>query len=191
VDGKFSWANGSRLYYANLTASVTDGFPQKEPFRGFLAVGVSRLDNATQERVQDKNSWMPPVLATPRLSSTTFEDKEQIWADNASSSPFFGNVYMCVDEFRSNSRGQALPLPQVVSVSRDGGGTWSQKQVNSAATNNALGFHEACTVRTDSNGVGTSSTRTSRSASPGLAFRQCRSHSTAASTGPSRRTSSR
>jgi hypothetical protein len=153
VDGKFSWANGSRLYYANLTASLTDGFPQKEPFRGFLAVGVSRLDNATQARVQNKDNWMPPVLATPRLSSTTFEDKEQIWADNASSSPFFGNVYMCVDEFRSNSRGQALPLPQVVSVSRDGGDTWSQKQVNSAATNNALGFHEACTVRTDSNGV--------------------------------------
>jgi hypothetical protein len=153
VNGTFSWANGSRLYYANLTASLTDGFPQKEPFKGFLAVGVSRFDNPTAARVQNKANWMPPVLATPRMSSTTFEDKEQIWADNAASSPFFGNVYMCVDEFRSNSRGQALPLPQEVSVSTDGGDTWSQKQVNSAAANTALGFHGACTVRTDSNGV--------------------------------------
>jgi hypothetical protein len=153
VNGTFSWANGSRLYYANLTESLTAGFPQKEPFKGFLAVGVSRFDNPTAARVQNKANWMPPVIATPRMSSTTFEDKEQIWADNASSSPFFGNVYMCVDEFRSNSRGRSLPLPQVVSVSSDGGDTWSQKQVNSAAANVALGFHEACTVRTDSNGV--------------------------------------
>ena len=153
VDGKFSWANGARLYYANLTGSITDGFPQKEPFRGFLAVGVSRLDNPTSTSVLDKASWKAPVLATPRMSSTTFEDKEQLWVDNSASSPFFGNVYMCVDEFRSNSRGRALPLPQVVSVSTDGGDTWSQKQVNSAATNAALGFHEACTVRTDSKGV--------------------------------------
>jgi hypothetical protein len=153
VNGKFSWANGSRLYYANLTASISDGFPQIEPFRGFLAVGVSRIDNPTAMSVLSKNSWMPPVLATTRLSATTFEDKEQIWADNASSSPFFGNVYTCVDEFRSNSHGQALPLPQVVSVSTDGGATWSQKQVNSAETNAALGFHEGCTIRTDSHGV--------------------------------------
>ncbi len=153
VNGTFSWANGSRLYYANLTASLTGGFPQKEPFKGFLAVGVSRLDNPTATSVLDKNSWMPPKLATNRTSTTTFEDKEQIWADNASSSPFFGNVYVCVDEFRSVSRGHALPLPQVVSVSTDGGDTWTQRQVNSAATNAALGFHEGCSIRTDSHGV--------------------------------------
>ena len=87
------------------------------------------------------------------MSSTTFEDKEQIWADNASSSPFFGNVYMCVDEFRSNSHGQALPIPQVVSVSTDGGDTWSKKQVNNASANASQGFKAACSIRTDSHGV--------------------------------------
>src|SRR6266508_3022057 len=92
VNGTFSWANGSRLYYANLTASLEGGFPQKEPFKGFLAVGVSRLDNPTPVSVSSKGSWMAPVLATARISSTTFEDKEQIWADNAATSPFFGNV---------------------------------------------------------------------------------------------------
>jgi hypothetical protein len=153
VNGVFSWANGSRLYYANLTASLTDGFPQKEPFKGFLAVGVSRLDNPTPTSVLSKSSWMPPVLATPRLSSTSFEDKEQIWADNAATSPFFGSVYVCVDDFRSLSRGNALPLPQVVSFSRDGGTTWTQKQVNSSTANSAKGFKAACTIRTDSHGV--------------------------------------
>lgn len=153
VNGVFSWANGSRLYYANLTASLTDGFPQKEPFRGFLAVGVSRLDNPTPASVQNKSSWMAPVLATPRLSSTSFEDKEQIWADNAETSPFFGSVYVCVDDFRSLSSGSAVPLPQVVSFSRDGGNTWTQKQVNSSTANNAKGFKAACTIRTDSHGV--------------------------------------
>jgi hypothetical protein len=153
VNGVFSWANGARLYYANLTASLTDGFPQKEPFKGFLAVGVSRIDNPTATSVQNKNSWMPPVIATSRMSSTTFEDKEQIWADNAATSPFFGNVYMCVDEFRSNSHGPALPIPQVVAISRDGGDTWTKKQVNSATANVAQGFKAACSIRTDSHGV--------------------------------------
>jgi hypothetical protein len=153
VNGVFSWANGARLYYANLTASLTDGFPQKEPFKGFLAVGVSRLDNPTQASVQNKSSWMAPVLATPRLSSTSLEDKDQIWADNAATSPFFGSVYVCVDDVRSLSRGNALPIPQVVSFSRDGGNTWTQKQVNSSTANSTKGFKAACTIRTDSHGV--------------------------------------
>ena len=153
VNGHFSWANGSRLYYANLTASLTDGFPQKQPFKGFLAVAVSRIDNPTATSVMDKNSWMPPVIATPRMSSTTFEDKEQIWADNAATSPFFGNVYMCVDEFRSNSKGQGIPIPQVVAVSTDGGSTWTKRQANNASANSAQGFKAACSIRTDSHGV--------------------------------------
>lgn len=153
VNGTFSWANGARLYYGNLTASLTDGFPQHEPFKGFLGVYVSRLDNPTPTSVLDKNSWMPPVLASPRTSSTTFEDKDQIWADNASSSPSFGNVYMCVDEFRSNSKGQAIAQTEVVSTSTDGGDTWTKRQVANATANPQLGFRAGCSIRTDSHGV--------------------------------------
>ncbi len=155
VNGHFSWANGSRLYYGNLTASVTGGFPQQQPFKGFLGVYVSRLDNPTPSSVLAKSSWMPPVNAAPRTSSTTFEDKDQIWADNASSSPFFGNVYLCVDEFRSQEKSHAGAVSQVeiVSTSTDGGATWTKRQVGSAATNVQQGFHAACSIRTDSNGV--------------------------------------
>ena len=153
VDGQFSWANGSRLYYANLTASLTDGFPQKEPFKGFLGVGVSRLDNPTPASVLNKASWTPPVIASTRTSSTTFEDKDQVFADNAASSPFFGNVYVCMDEFRGQEKGQAVAQTEVVSTSTDGGDTWTKRQVANAATNVQQGFRAGCSLRTDSHGV--------------------------------------
>ena len=68
---------------------------------------------------------MPPVIAS-KQSSATFADKEQIWADNASSSPFFGNVYVCFASFT----GERPPMR--VSRSTDGGDTWSTKQVSPA-----------------------------------------------------------
>src|SRR5438132_7547553 len=46
ADGSFSWANGERVYYANLTSAfstqVEFAFPNPV-FHGFLGVGVSRL----------------------------------------------------------------------------------------------------------------------------------------------------
>jgi hypothetical protein len=176
-DGRFSWANGSRLYYANLTANLTgtggrardaedDVLDPEEPtgqagsrnavFKGFEAVAVSRTDNVAAAAANDKSAWMRPVIVS-KQSQTTFSDKEQIWADNAASSPFFGNVYTCIATFRSNSHGNAAPQPLIVATSRDGGDTWTQKQVT-PATNNPFntrqGFgRSGCTVRTDSHGV--------------------------------------
>jgi hypothetical protein len=161
VNGHFSWSNGSRVYYANLTGAWPSGFAFPNPeFHGFLGVGVSRLDNPTPSSVLNKASWKPPVIVNTHTGQTAFEDKEQIWADNAASSPFFGRVYLCNPEFRSvgqhRGRGGTFPAPLTFSFSADGGSTWSTKQITPAGTNgsgpNLFGL-SGCTVRTDSHGV--------------------------------------
>ena len=147
ASGHFSWDNGSRLYYANLAAN----FPQSGAFKGFEAIAVSRTDDLAAAAAGNPAAWKAPVVIS-KQSSTTFSDKEQIWSDNASSSPFFGTTYVCWATFRSNSRGNALPTPLIVSVSRDGGDTWTSRQV-SPATDNAINTQpDGCTVRTDSHG---------------------------------------
>jgi hypothetical protein len=161
VNGRFSWSNGSRVYYANLTGAWPSGFAFPNPeFHGYLGVGVSRLDNPTPSSVLSKASWKPPVIVNTHTGQTSFEDKEQIWADNASSSPFFGRVYLCNPEFRSNGQhiglGGNFPAPLTVSYSPDGGDTWSTKQITAAGTPGhgptQWGL-SGCTVRTDSRGV--------------------------------------
>lgn len=151
--GNFSWDNGSRLYYANLTSNFSSSNPA---FRGFEAVAVSRTDDVAAAAASDKSAWMAPVIVT-RQSATTFSDKEQVWADNAASSPYFGHVYVCLASFRSLSSGLAAPQPLLMATSTDGGGSWTTKQVTSASNNPfnpKQGFgRSGCTIRTDSNGV--------------------------------------
>ena len=145
--GHFSWSNGSRLYYSNLTSN----FPGMQTFNGFEAIAVSRTDNVQTAAANNANVWKAPVIAS-KQSSTTFSDKSQIWADNASSSPFFGNVYVCWASFRSQEKGHAVPAPLIVATSTDGGNTWTQKQVTAAANNGQIQPLDGCTIRTDSKG---------------------------------------
>jgi len=141
--GGLSWDNGSRLYYANLTSGLPGG-----SLKGFEAIGVSRTDDVQAAAAGDQSAWMDPVIAS-RQSSATFADKEQIWADNASSSSFFGNVYVCWENFVGNGAGALY-----VATSRDGGDTWRQKQVTPAhAVPPKLWGQSGCTIRTDSHGA--------------------------------------
>jgi hypothetical protein len=146
--GGFSWANGSRLYYANLTANL--GAKKDETFKGLEAIYVARTDNpqaAAAGGPAGQAAWMDPVRVS-KQSSATFADKEQIWADNAASSSHFGNVYVCFAKFIGSS------APMVVATSGDGGSTWSEQNVSPAHNVAAKHFGQSgCTVRTDSNGV--------------------------------------
>src|SRR5690242_12198904 len=142
-DGTFSWANGSRLYYANLTANFS-AVRKLETFRGAEAIAVSTADNVRAAAAGNASAWTAPVIIS-RQSSTTFSDKEQIYADNAASSPFFGHVYVCWASFRSNSHGNALPVPLFVGRSADGGRTWTAKQVGPATTNGINQQPDGCT----------------------------------------------
>src|SRR2546425_2418538 len=45
-DGTFSWANGSRLYYANLTSNLSSARAD-ETVKGFEAIAVARTHNVT------------------------------------------------------------------------------------------------------------------------------------------------
>jgi hypothetical protein len=143
----FSWANGSRLYYSNLTSSFS-----APAFKGFEAIAVSRTDDVRAAASNVKSAWMPPVVIS-RQSNTTFSDKEQIWADNAESSPFFGTVYVCWAAFVGQEKGNAAPAPLQVAVSHDGGTTWTQRQISAAANNGRRNPPDGCTVRTDSHGT--------------------------------------
>ena len=158
ADGKFAWSNGSRLYYANLTSNSGASLSE-QAFKGFEAIAVSRTDNVRAAASGDKNAWCvgpdstncAPVIVS-KQSSTTFSDKEQIWADNAASSKFFGTVYLCWASFRGQEKGNAAPAPLIVAVSRDGGQTWDQHQITAAANNAQRNPLDGCTVRTDSSG---------------------------------------
>jgi hypothetical protein len=149
----FRWANGDRLYYSNLTANL-GATRSEQTFKGFEAIAVSRTDNiaaAAGGGTTGKNAWMPPVLISHQ-SSTTFSDKSQIWADNASSSRFFGTVYVCWAAFVGQEKGNAAPAPLQVAVSHDGGDTWTQHQISAAANNGQRNPEDGCTIRTDSTG---------------------------------------
>jgi hypothetical protein len=147
ASGSFSWANGSRLYYANLTSNVSADLGEPG-FKGFEAIAVSRTDDVAGAAAGNESAWMKPVIVS-KQSSATFADKEQIWADNAEASAFFGNVYVCYAAFRG-----AGAAPLVVATSRDGGNTWAQKQVSPAHNIAPKLFGQSgCTIRTDSTGV--------------------------------------
>jgi hypothetical protein len=148
----FRWTNGSRLYYSNLTSNFSSA-PANETFNGFEAIAVSRTDDVRGAAASVKSAWMAPVIIS-RQSGSTFSDKSQIWADNAASSPFFGNVYVCWARFQGQEKSaHASPAQLQVAVSSDGGDTWSEHPIGAAANNGQRNPLDGCTVRTASDGT--------------------------------------
>jgi hypothetical protein len=150
--GRFSWANGSRLYYANLTANFSAAHSE-QTFKGFEAIAVSRTDDPRAAAAGNTDAWLAPVIAS-KQNAALFSDHEQIWADNAASSPFFGNTYVCVAAFRGQEKSpNALPVAIQVARSSDGGDTWTSRQLTQAANNITGNGRQDCWLRTDANGV--------------------------------------
>jgi len=157
-DGSFSWSNGSRLYYANLTANFS-AKRSDAGFKGVEAIGVSRLDvpAAGISSLPAKDDWKQPAIITAGGSAAGFADKEQVWADNASSSPFFGNAYVCFGDYVGGPSAGSAAVREILARSTDGGDTWQSQvvQKNTAASSGKFSIisgSSGCTVRTDSSG---------------------------------------
>jgi hypothetical protein len=151
--GRFSWLNGSRLYYVDLASALAGVDPA--PFPGYEAVAVSHVDDVAAARSGTQAAWSTPKIASAQAPDT-FSDKPQIWADNASSSAHFGNVYVCYDPYTYDAETGAFDIPPLnVGVSTDGGDTFAQHTVVDAeyAAGTQPGYSRVgCTIRTDSNG---------------------------------------
>ncbi|MFL5981252.1 MAG: sialidase family protein [Gaiellaceae bacterium] len=151
-DGTFAWANGWRLYYANLTASIGPS-----GLKGFEGIGVSRLDSDkyAAAKAGDSGAWHDPVIVS-KQNSALFSDHEMMAVDDAALSPRFGNVYVCNAAFRGTAevigRGNAAPEPIVLNYSSDGGDTWKSTQLSQAQNNSQIGGRQDCAVNTDSKG---------------------------------------
>src|ERR671932_1565208 len=138
-DGRFSWDNGWRLYYANLAANFSAD-RSEFAFKGFEAIAVSRLDSEDYAAAKAgvNTAWKAPVIVTTQ-NAALFSDHEMIAVDDASSSsPFFGSVYVCDAAFRSQEIG-GFPEPIVLNASHDGGNTWISRQLSPSVNNNQIG----------------------------------------------------
>jgi hypothetical protein len=151
-NGQFSWDNGWRLYYANLSSNIS-AERSEFAFKGFEAIGVSRLDsqNYAAAKAGSNTAWQSPVIVT-KQNAALFSDHEMIAVDDASSSPFFGHVYVCNAAFRSQEIG-GFPEPIVLNSSADAGDTWTTRQVSPSVNNNTIGGRQDCAVNTDSEGT--------------------------------------
>ena len=98
VEGDF--ALGERLS-AVLREPASGGRPGRA-LKGFEGIAVSRTDDVAARRRSSERVGAARDLS--KQSSATFADKEQIWVDNAESSPFFGNAYVCFARFQGAER---------------------------------------------------------------------------------------
>ena len=186
VNGRFSWANGSRLYYASLASKL----PGTNSFKGAEAIAVvadgrrpgrgGRLGSGLVPAGHREPADRPPSSPTRSRSGRT----------TRASSPFFGNVYVCYADFRGNGNG-FTNQPLMVVNSSDGGASWTQHQVTSATNNihsrNGFG-RSGCTVGPTRTASSTSSPSSSDSIPTPRRRARSRwlSRSTAESTGAGR-----
>ena len=181
--GHFSWANGSRLYYANLTSNF--GATRDEAsFKGFEAIAVSRTDNVAgsgrerQERLDATRDHLEAVLDDVLRQGADLGRQRRVEPVLRHRLRLLGVVP------RPGEGPNAAPAPLFVAVSHDGGDTWTQHQITAAANNGQRNPTDGCTIRTDSHGDRLRVRRRHRLvAGPRRRSSSCRSRPTAARAG--------
>jgi hypothetical protein len=151
-DGKFSWANGSRLYLSTTTTNLAGTAVRPGSIDSTSTVTVSHIDDPTSARVADQSNWSDPVIVPKTEPAISLPTEDQVWADNASSSRYFGNVYMCYNDFYFPASGNVIPVYPTIAVSTDGGQTWTTHHVAAPIDSATQGYRVGCSIRTDSHG---------------------------------------
>ncbi len=143
-NGKFSFANGSVVYYANLAMAASGA--------GLPSISISRS-------IDDGASWKAPVtVSTSSDNPVDFNDKINVWADANPNSPFFGNVYaswtLFIGAGRFGKSNTFEPEPIVFARSTDGGQTWSHIiRLSQSANNGTVGGRQGSLIRSGPDGT--------------------------------------
>ena len=143
-NGKFSFANGSVVYYANLAMAASGA--------GLPSISISRS-------MDDGASWKAPVtVSTSSDNPVDFNDKINVWADANPKSPFFGNVYaswtLFIGAGRFGKSNTFEPEPIVFARSTDGGQTWSHIiRLSQSANNGTVGGRQGSLIRSGPDGT--------------------------------------
>ncbi len=143
-NGVFSYADGARAYYATL-ASYKPGQSPYPPMKAPELIAVSWSDN-------NGTTWSAPVVVVTKSNPNNFNDKEAMWVDRIPTSPYFGRAYVTWTQFRSAVCCPSEPV--AVSVSADGGASWSApKQVSPAGNNGTGNGRQGSAVRSGPDGT--------------------------------------
>ncbi|MEU5880011.1 sialidase family protein [Spirillospora sp. NPDC047279] len=152
-NGRFSWANGSRLYLSSQGATLANTPIEPGRIDSRRALMVSHIDDPTPARAAVQSNWSAPVIVPERTPAISNPTQGQIWADNAASSRYFGHVYTCWNDFQIEGLNGAGPIQPTVGFSSDGGRTWKTRGLAPPVNSPTEGYRMSCTVRTDSHGV--------------------------------------
>ena len=142
--GEFSWANGQRLYYANIATN----FPGRAGFAGAGAIAVSRTDDvAGRDRRPQRRLDGPGGRHTPELG--VVQRQGAAVGRQRRDEPLFRQRVRLQRRFPRTAGSE----PVLFARSSDGGDTWRTRQLTPATNNNQTGGRQGCAIRTDSNGV--------------------------------------
>ena len=104
-------------------------------------MAASHIDNPTPARLADPKNWSNPVLVPPTAPVQHRPTEDQIWADNAATSRYFGRTYICYNDFQFVPvAGNVGPVQPTVAVSGDGGATWATHGIAPPINSNTDGF---------------------------------------------------
>ena len=126
-NGGFSWANGSRLYYANLTANFSAARTSR--LQGREAIAVSRTDDP-QQRPRRKQGRLDAPGHRHAAELGALLGQGDLWADNAAVEPLLRQRLRLQRRLPQQRRAAE---PVLFARSTDGGDTWKQRQIDQAA----------------------------------------------------------